>query len=140
MYNRTCPQCNVTIQYKNKIKRDKGNTNNTLCSKCCCKVSDLKRRGSVQRKVAVRKYKLRFKYGITIDEYNKMLKKQNNVCLICKRPETEHNKNLAVDHNHNTGKVRGLLCCKCNKGLGHFEDNALWLRIAADYLDNSKQS
>jgi hypothetical protein len=58
-------------------------------------------------------------YGITVQDYDRMLKKQDGVCLICKRPEK--NRKLAVDHDHETGAVRGLLCTSCNNTLGWFE-------------------
>ena len=57
---------------------------------------------------------------------------------ICKAPETLQNKNLAVDHCHKTGKVRGLLCSKCNKGLGLFKDSKELLTTAIEYLEESK--
>lgn len=62
------------------------------------------------------------KYGITIDQYNEMLTKQNGVCAICGNPESRLMAGtaylLAIDHNHVTGKVRGLLCNSCNRALG----------------------
>lgn len=65
-------------------------------------------------------------YGMTIEEYNNLLKLQNNVCAICKEPETRiRNGNitsLMVDHDHKTGKVRELLCSGCNSSLPIVED------------------
>lgn len=58
---------------------------------------------------------LRRKYGITLKQYNQMLKAQNNSCAICKRDRSNFKNNLAVDHDHKTGEVRGLLCFYCNK-------------------------
>jgi len=79
------------------------------------------------------------KYGITGEQFRKMLKEQNNVCLICKKPELAKwqgsiQKTLAVDHDHKTGKVRGLLCHRCNKALGEFNDDVALLQTAIDYL------
>ena len=78
-------------------------------------------------------------YGITLDDYNAMLDDQDEVCLICKGEgfymKEEHKLRLVVDHCHQTGKVRGLLCHNCNRGLGLFKDNSQALRDAADYLD-----
>ena len=71
-------------------------------------------------------------YGITLREYNNMLVKQNGVCAICEQSCT---KELAVDHDHCTGKVRGLLCKNCNLGLGHFLDNTSYLNSAIKYLE-----
>lgn len=65
-----------------------------------------------------RNYWLKRRYGITLDEYSRMLAEQNGVCKIC---QTEKQKALHVDHDHATGRVRGLLCASCNSILGHFE-------------------
>lgn len=81
---------------------------------------------------------LRKKYGITLEWYRKQLSKQNNVCAICKQPETAVIKgkviSMPVDHCHKTGKTRGLLCTKCNRGLGLFRDDHDILKSAIDYL------
>lgn len=70
-------------------------------------------------------------YNITEEQFNSLIKKQNKACAICLR-ETF----LCVDHDHNTGKVRGLLCADCNRGLGMFRDQASLLLDAADYILN----
>lgn len=82
-------------------------------------------------------------YGITLDQYNQMSIDQNHLCLICKQPETSQNNrrkdgtyNLAVDHCHQTGKVRGLLCGNCNTGLGFLKDSTELLQSAIQYLKN----
>ena len=72
---------------------------------------------------------LRSKYGITVEDYERMHNEQGGVCVICQNADK-----LVVDHDHITGKVRGLLCHNCNLGLGHFKDNALVLRMAIGYL------
>ena len=81
-----------------------------------------------------RLYRLRHKNKIDIDfeEYQRMFIKQKNLCAICKRPEQK--KSLAIDHCHKTGKVRGLLCQKCNRGIGCFDDNVELLKNAIHYL------
>lgn len=78
-------------------------------------------------------------YGITIDEYNKLLEKQNYRCAICGgegflMDSSRHKIKLVVDHDHNTGVVRGLLCHNCNRALGLFHDNEKDLLSAIDYL------
>jgi hypothetical protein len=83
-------------------------------------------------------FSLRYRHGITIDDYNKMLEQQDGTCAICKSPPQPFGKRkwlrLAVDHNHTTGKIRGLLCPKCNQGIGLLMDNPLFLIRAAEYL------
>lgn len=87
----------------------------------------------------LRRYRLGRKFGITPEQYNEMLIKQNGVCAICLKPEIRCVKgrisNLAIDHNHITGKIRGLLCYSCNIGLGMFKDNSQTLRNAILYLE-----
>lgn len=72
------------------------------------------------------------RFGMTPDDYLRMLDRQNGVCGICRRKNGK--KKLCVDHCHTTGRVRGLLCTKCNKGLGIFGDDAARLVRAAEYL------
>jgi hypothetical protein len=77
-------------------------------------------------------------YKMTIDEYQKMYNEQNGLCLICNQQTQGRGakKNtLAVDHTHETGKIRGLLCSHCNTGLGLFRDNKELLQKAIDYLN-----
>jgi len=80
------------------------------------------------------KYKKRHlhKYGISVSDYEVMFEKQKGVCAICE--QTCIRESLCVDHDHKTGKVRGLLCIKCNAGLGHFNDNTDLLEKAKIYL------
>ena len=80
--------------------------------------------------------KLRKVYGITIDQFEKMLIEQNNSCKICKTKcdGTNKSKKIYVDHCHATKKVRALLCSNCNLGLGHFKDSIELLESAIDYI------
>ena len=79
-----------------------------------------------------RAYRLRKSYGITMGEYNSMLESQGGVCKICGRyPKSRR---LDIDHNHQTGEIRGLLCHMCNRGLAYISTQTK-LRAAADYLD-----
>lgn len=74
-------------------------------------------------------------YGITLEDYNEKLIEQNNKCKICNQENTfDRYGVLAVDHDHSTGKIRGLLCYKCNVGLGNFNDNKQLLEKAINYL------
>jgi hypothetical protein len=81
---------------------------------------------------------LRRKYGITIEQYEHMVKLQGNKCAIC---EKEHNENgvmsrLPIDHCHKTGKIRGLLCNNCNRAIGLLQDNPAIVAKALLYLNN----
>lgn len=76
------------------------------------------------------------KYGITKDQYNSMLAEQNGNCKICKTHYTKFKRDLHVDHCHQTGKVRGLLCVCCNTGLGKFKDSIELLQQAITYIQS----
>jgi len=82
----------------------------------------------------IRKGHWRRKYGLTEEEYNEFFIIQKGCCSICGRHQNELNRPLGVDHNHATGKIRGLLCYKCNTGLGMFNDDINVLKKAIDYL------
>jgi nitrate/TMAO reductase-like tetraheme cytochrome c subunit len=69
-----------------------------------------------------RQYRIR--YGITLEDYNRLLESQSGKCRICESPKAGNkDQHFAVDHCHHTGRVRGLLCIKCNARLGWFEKN-----------------
>ena len=89
-------------------------------------------------------YERKRKFGLTPEEYGKMLLAQGNKCAICGNEETatrlDKTKSLAVDHDHKTGKVRGLLCCECNQGLGKFRDSREMLLSAARYLEQHAEA
>lgn len=81
-------------------------------------------------------------FGITLAEYDKLYEEQSGVCAICREPETTLSRTggtvrrLAVDHDHKTGRVRGLLCHRCNVFLERLEQDG-WLRGAQQYLARS---
>ncbi len=88
--------------------------------------------------VSKRNAKLKYRYNISLVDYNNLLQAQNFVCALCYQKDLARNQTelapLKVDHDHNTGKVRGLLCDNCNVGLGRFKDNSNTLQNAINYL------
>ena len=83
----------------------------------------------------VENYRLLTSYGISLEQYNQMFVNQNGLCAICFNREVKSNTiKLSVDHNHQTNKIRGLLCNNCNKGLGDFKDSKDLLFKAIKYL------
>lgn len=87
----------------------------------------------------VKSSEIKSKYGITLSEWETMYAAQDGTCAICKKPEdTDRYANLAVDHCHDTGKVRGLLCNNCNRALGMFKDDLDVLRAGVAYLEAHK--
>lgn len=73
-------------------------------------------------------------FGLTVEEYEKILEHQGGVCAICEKPPKR--KRLSVDHQHSSGQVRGALCARCNRGLALFGDSRRKLRRAREYLGN----
>jgi hypothetical protein len=76
-------------------------------------------------------------YGLTADQYQSLVTAHDNQCAICSAAAPE-SKSLDIDHNHQTSKVRGLLCRRCNVGIGIFEDNPELLKQAIQYLERGQ--
>lgn len=151
---KTCGMCgqpkDLSDFHRNKTTKDGRTSRCKECAKATtrewyskntekAKASAIKARKSNPDAYWRRYYKRQ--YGITLERYQELLLVQGGVCAICGR-ECGSRGRLAVDHDHkccpgNTscGKcVRGLLCARCNQGIGHMEDDAARLRRAADYL------
>jgi hypothetical protein len=89
-----------------------------------------------QGKRSTRNTKLKNRFGITVEEYESLHASQDGRCLICGAELSCMGHRLAVDHDHATGKIRGLLCKGCNVGIGSLRDNPALLRKAAEYLES----
>ena len=85
-----------------------------------------------------RKDLLRKLYGITLEQYQELLAAQDGVCAICRQPPRGKRKFLVVDHDHETGQIRGLLCVTCNIGLGALRDRTDLLQAALVYLEQAR--
>jgi hypothetical protein len=97
-------------------------------------VLEARKRYYQKHKKTIRSKDLFKRFGITLDDYNRILKEQNDSCKICSTHLEAFKKGLHVDHCHKTGKVRGILCTNCNTGLGMFKDNPELLTLAISYL------
>jgi hypothetical protein len=134
----TCSKCRqakgVSEFPVNSYERD---TLRSHCQDCVNEAQVIRRRRPAQL-LNVRKVHLRDRFGITLEHYDSLLASQNDVCAICNGPETAKRngviRRLSVDHNHSTGAVRGLLCQKCNSGIGYFRESAELLKAAITYL------
>ncbi len=110
-----------------------------------CRDCDKKRRkiyvghNKLKLKHVDRKYHLA-RYGLTPETYSEILASQNNACFTCKKPQAESTRNLVIDHDHNTGKVRGILCIECNLALGHAKDDIKILLNLIKYLQRSESA
>lgn len=93
-----------------------------------------------------KKYHLKHLFGLTIDDYNQMLEKQNHRCATCKQKETRiayktgKIRYLSVDHCHRTGAIRGLLCDQCNRTLGLLNDDIQTLKNMIAYLRKAERA
>ena len=82
---------------------------------------------------------LKREYNLSMEQYDQLLSQQNNCCMVCHKNQVLFKKKLAVDHCHETGKIRGLLCDGCNRGLGFLKDSIEVLESAITYLKNSRE-
>jgi hypothetical protein len=136
---KVCTKCKEekVISLFHKEPRGRGKYGKrALCKICSTKQTSNCRRNqeTKHRNRLYRKYNL-LRYGVTEEQYEDMYKKQNGICAICKDPSRKSEKHsLHVDHDHNTGEIRGLLCTRCNPGIGFFDDNPELLIKAAKYL------
>jgi len=131
-----CPKCKkiktTTCFYKSK------RTKSGLYCWCkeCCSIHNKKNYKKDKEKVIARLLKSR--YGLTFEQYNKILKRQNYECAICGKTEKENKRRLAVDHSHKTNFIRGLLCVYCNnKLMGCLCDDRNYTIGLITYLQNA---
>jgi hypothetical protein len=82
-------------------------------------------------------WRMKTLYGIDLNEYNRMYAEQEGVCAICEQHEAIEGRALTVDHCHETGTVRGLLCFNCNTSIGKLGDNIEGLKKALKYLEDN---
>lgn len=121
-----CMQRAKTHYHKNK---------NDLNYRQMCRDKGNKYAGSKKGKMTQKEYHLKHYYGLTLEDYNKMFREQNGCCYICGIHQSELKKPLGVDHNHKTGRVRKLLCNKCNTVLGLVNENINILKFSIEYLN-----
>jgi hypothetical protein len=130
--SKLCPKCG---QIKEDIEFNRSSYSSSgLSSWCkdCNKEQCRKHNNSRQGQKNALKRNLS-RYNLTIEEFDRLSEAQDNLCAICSKSE-EYFPRLSVDHCHETGKVRGLLCNNCNRGLGLLGDNHETLKKASEYL------
>lgn len=141
---RTCTRCKVPKPLTEFRTGKQGNRPGRMrrWNHCrdCLRAGNRNWLASPKAKRVVKANSLLKRYGMTIDEYEAMLSAQGGLCAICRQPEpaidprTNKARQLAVDHCHTTGKIRGLLCVLCNQGIGQFRDDPQLLQLAINYL------
>ncbi len=132
-----CKRCNLD----DKAKRYRANPGPAIARAKAWRANNKDREQATKaayvaagRKRAVdRRYQLKRKYGMTLEQYDALLQEQGGGCAICERPQREDIA-LHVDHEHGSARVRGLLCFRCNNALGDFDDDHDRLVRAASYL------
>lgn len=122
-------------------------TKSEVCNACRVRISRASPLGRANNQRRVREWRVKYPdklllqrlrpYNLSLEQYIDLVTKQKGVCAICKSPPTRAR--LDIDHNHTTGKIRGLLCNKCNITLGKFEDNPTVLIQMGKYLQDNNE-
>ncbi len=127
---KSCIICNIEIQSPRRL----------YCSSKCGKKSFVQN-DKLKHLVQQRRSHIKVKFNLSWDTYIDLYNKQDGCCWICKtkiqttNDLSEHRHVARIDHCHKTGKIRGLLCNECNKGLGCFKDDIEFLKQAINYLE-----
>jgi len=126
-----CPDCG-TVKPLDDFVRNAGmpSGREPYCKPC----HNIRGKASKDKVGGSRTYHLKRRYGITAQDADAMLERQDGLCGICRRAPAGH-----VDHDHETGAVRALLCFNCNGGLGQFKDDPAVLRAAAEYVEEHRR-
>lgn len=134
--------CNRCKTYKMMLEFSL-NKNSTEGRKSICKVCSNKAQKALYKRrreedpeahtLKLRKQTLMKGYGLTLEDFDRMLEAHNHVCAICGKPES-FRENLTIDHCHTTGRVRGLLCTNCNSAIGKLGDTSVAVSKAVAYL------
>lgn len=132
---KTCCSCK-TERLASQFHKSRS-TSDGLDPRCkSCRKTDTARRPREPQRV--RANSLQRLYGISPAEYDALFAAQAGLCAICRKPESMERlgvlRGLCVDHDHKTGKVRGLLCARCNVAIGHLTDDPAVIHAAARYL------
>lgn len=153
MVTKYCRQCDSIKPIEEFGKRSQNRSGITSqCKACLKKTQDAWRarhpdyyethckghHRSDETKARRRKHDLNAQYGITPEQFDQMLAEQKGRCFLCNDDDPNHKwkaiKRFLVDHDHATGRVRRLLCCRCNSGIGMFRDNPVLIERALLYL------
>lgn len=147
---KTCNHCNKSKSLE-EFHRDKSKKDGRryICMACATvQKSKYNKENATQHKARNQKWvknnperykelQLKRKFGLSLEAYKAMLWKQYHSCAICQVQVLDLKKQLAVDHCHKTGKIRGLLCDRCNRGIGFLGENPEVLKRAATYLEKN---
>jgi hypothetical protein len=139
-----CTKCRVEQPLSSFYFNTHRKIYNSWCRKCHSDDARVRRKAWTpeQNSAYLRRQNLKHGYGITVEQYDEMFRSQGGLCAICGFPETAKRStgrttNLAVDHDELTGRIRGLLCGRCNTGIGLLRHDKARLRAAIDYLQRA---
>lgn len=140
---KVCTKCDERKPYDMFSKTSRATDGRLSRCKACCTASLREYRSAHPEKyyTTSRIDHLKRQYDMSMKDYDVMLSKQGGVCAICGKKEEDNatgssHKVLYIDHDHKTGKVRGLLCNHCNRGLGFLQDDSSILRSAIEYIEH----
>ena len=141
---KTCIECKQDFDldgfYRNRSRPDGRSQRCKSCDRAWQSRAYYKKQKADPGAHAQQRYyeNIKHRYGMTSEQYEAMLKRQNGQCAVCPATQADSKKTrLHVDHDHQTGKVRGLLCTHCNQAIGCAKDSPDRLRELADYLEAS---
>jgi len=131
---KTCPRCGEVKPFT-KFSKDKSNSIGLACwCKQCSREADIDYKSTPEGKRKAKTSQLKFKYNMTYEEWEKLFNDQKACCAICGTHQSKLKKALCVDHNHDTGIIRGLLCNRCNIGIMNLKEDAENCLNAYQYL------
>ena len=130
-----CPKCkeNKEIALFHKNKSNKSGCAD-YCKSCTNKYDNNRYASNQEFRMMRKNYNLKYNNKLSSEEYTIKFNEQYGRCAICGKPQTELKEALAIDHDHITENIRGLICRKCNLGIGNFDDNIENLKAAILYL------
>lgn len=139
---KTCAVCSKTKPLSDFYRDRRRSFGRARECKICKEVETRKRRAERPELFKLKRKRafLKEKFDMTIEQWQQMFESQNGRCGICRRAQTEYKRSFAVDHDHASGKIRALLCDKCNTGLGQFRDSIKILEAATEYLKKFKSA
>ena len=125
-------------QYRKEHKEERRQYNKQYCKEHKEEIRQQSKQYYAEHKEEIGQHQIKYKYGLSLGKYKAMLKAQDNKCAICRKTFVDA-RHTFVDHDHNTGEVRGILCNNCNTVLGHSHDDPEVLLRAAVYLKNANK-
>ena len=129
---KTCTKCQESLPLSSFWRHK--NAKDGLHPRCKACASAAHKEWIKRNPWSVRNRQRKYLYGINNEDYERMVGEQGGKCAICRCSEPGGKGEWHIDHSHETGAVRGLLCKKCNMGIGHFEDDLDRLKAAIEYL------